>query len=80
MRIQIALLGLLRVGAIGAICLAGLHFDARAQAEADRALTLRHEVAGLATGYLEAGQIANAFMRTREERKSPAMSSTRRRR
>ncbi|WP_398483031.1 methyl-accepting chemotaxis protein [Tardiphaga sp.] len=67
LRVQIALLGLLSVGAIGAICLAGLHFDARAQADSGRALTLRHEVATLATGYLEAGQVANAFMRTRED-------------
>ncbi len=67
LRVQIASLGLLSVVAIGAICLAGLHFDARAQAESDHALKLRHEVAALATGYLEAGQVANAFMRTREE-------------
>ena len=67
LRVQIALLGLLSVGAIGAICLAGLYFDAQAQAEAGRALKLRHEVASLATGYLEAGQVANAFMRTRED-------------
>ncbi|OYU87359.1 MAG: methyl-accepting chemotaxis protein [Bradyrhizobiaceae bacterium PARB1] len=68
LRVQIALLGLLSVVAIGAICLAGLHFDAQAQAESDRALKLRHEVASLATGYLEAGQVANAFMRTREDK------------
>ena len=67
LRVQIALLGLLSVVAIGAICLAGLHFDAQAQAQSDHALKLRHEVARLANGYLEAGQVANAFMRTREE-------------
>ncbi len=68
LRVQIALLGLLSVVAIGAICLAGLYFDAQAQEQSDRALKLRHEVASLATGYLEAGQVANAFMRTREDK------------
>ncbi|UGV29165.1 HAMP domain-containing protein [Rhodopseudomonas boonkerdii] len=68
LRVQIALLGLLSVVAIGAVCLAGLYLDAQAQAQSDHALKLRHEVASLATGYLEAGQVANAFMRTRDDR------------
>src|SRR5258705_2665374 len=67
LRIHIALL---RIGGIlltGMICLGGLHLDARAQADSDQMVSLSQDVVGLSAGYLEAGLIANEFLRKHDE-------------
>ncbi|UPK40958.1 hypothetical protein IVB18_49475 (plasmid) [Bradyrhizobium sp. 186] len=65
LKIQIALLGIVSVLLTGMICLGGLFLDARAQAESDQMISLRQDVVDLAANYLEAGQIANEFLRKR---------------
>jgi methyl-accepting chemotaxis protein len=67
LRIQIALLGIVGVLLTGMICLGGLYLDARAQAESDQMISLRQDVVDLAANYLEAGQIANEFLRKHDE-------------
>jgi methyl-accepting chemotaxis protein len=68
LKIQIALLGILGVLLTGLVCLAGLYLDAQAQAESDQTLKLRQHVVGLSANYLEAGQIANEFLRKHDEK------------
>jgi methyl-accepting chemotaxis protein len=72
LKIQIALLGILGVLFTGFICLAGLYLDAQAQAESDQVVNLRQHVVGLSANYLEAGQIANEFLRRHVETGRPA--------
>src|SRR6266404_2499777 len=67
LRIQIALLGIGGVLLTGMICLGGLHLDARAQADSDQMVSLSQDVVGLSAGYLEAGLIANEFLRKHDE-------------
>ncbi|MET0970288.1 MAG: HAMP domain-containing methyl-accepting chemotaxis protein [Tardiphaga sp.] len=67
LRIQIALIGILAVVLTGTICFIGLAFEAEAQRQSDQAVTLRQHVVGLAANYLEAGQIANQFLRRQDQ-------------
>jgi methyl-accepting chemotaxis protein len=68
LKFQIAVLGITGVLSTGAICLVGLHLAAGAQREADQSIDLRQHVVGLSAAYLEAGQIATAFLRKRDEK------------
>ncbi len=68
LKIQLALLGILGVLFIGAICLAGLNLAASAQFESDESVNLRQHVVGLSANYLEAGQIATEFLRKHDEK------------
>ncbi len=68
LRIQIALIGILAVVLTGTICLIGLAFEADAQRQSDQAVKLRQHVVGLSANYLEAGRIANEFLRKHDEK------------
>jgi methyl-accepting chemotaxis protein len=68
LKIQIALLGILGVLFVGAICLAGLNLSASAQLESDQSVNLRQQIVGLSSNYLEAGQIATEFLRKHDEK------------
>ena len=68
LKIQIALLGILGVLLIGAVCLIGLNFAAKAQLVSDESVNLRQHVVGLSSNYLEAGQIASEFLRKSDEK------------
>jgi methyl-accepting chemotaxis protein len=68
LKIQIALLGITGVLSIAAICLVGLGYVAGAQFESDQSVRLRQHLVGLAANYLEAGQIANEFLRKHDEK------------
>lgn len=68
LRIQIALIGILAVVLTGAICLVGLSLEGEAQRQSDQAVKLRQHVVGLSANYLEAGQIANEFLRKPDDK------------
>src|ERR1700676_4582822 len=68
LKIQIALLGIIGVVLIGAVCLVGLNYVAGAQLESDQSVKLRQHLVGLWANYLEAGQIANEFLRKHAEK------------
>jgi methyl-accepting chemotaxis protein len=68
LKTQIALLGIIGVLFMGAICLVGLNYVAGAQLESDQSVKLRQHLVGLSANYLEAGQIANEFLRKHAEK------------
>ncbi|KIZ45586.1 chemotaxis protein [Rhodopseudomonas palustris] len=68
LRVQIALLGVVGVLLTGIICLAGVKFADRMQAESAQRMVLRSHVVALSRSYLEAGLIATAFLRKPEEK------------
>jgi len=68
LRIQIALIGIMAVVLTGTICLIGLAYEADAQRQSDEAVKLRQHVVGLSANYLEAGQVANEFLRKHDEK------------
>src|ERR1700681_1009372 len=68
LKIQIALLGIIGVVLIGSVCLVGLNYVAGAQLESDQSVNLRQHLVGLSANYLEAGQIANEFLRKHDEK------------
>ena len=68
LKIQIALLGILGVLLMGAICLVGLNLAAMTQLESDQSVNFRLHVLGLSANYLEAHQIATEFLRKHDEK------------
>jgi methyl-accepting chemotaxis protein len=68
LRYRVALLGIAGVFLTGAICLAGLHFGAEAQREADESIELQSHVAALSESYLPARHIGTEFLRTPDEK------------
>src|SRR5262245_36293929 len=67
LRDQIALLGIGGVLLVGAIYVAGLRTQERAQQSADESAVLRNAVAQVAQGLLEARQVETAFLLRRDE-------------
>jgi len=67
LKIQIALLGIIGVLFIGAVCLFGLGYVAEAQLVSNQSVNLRQNLVGLSVSYLEAGQDANEFLRKHDE-------------
>ncbi|HEY0330178.1 MAG TPA: methyl-accepting chemotaxis protein [Rhodopseudomonas sp.] len=65
---QIALLGIVGVLLTGAICLFGLKLADHAQQQSAQRIALRAHVVELSANYLEAGLIANAFLRKPDDR------------
>jgi methyl-accepting chemotaxis protein len=68
LKIQIALLGIIGVLFIGAVCLFGLGYVAEAQLVSNQSVNLRQDLVGLSVSYLEAGQDANEFLRKYDEK------------
>ncbi|WP_444769524.1 methyl-accepting chemotaxis protein [Rhodopseudomonas sp. NSM] len=68
LRIQIALLGLTGVALVGTACLVGLRYAAQSEQQSEASVMLRFNVMQLSSDYLQAGLIANDFLRRSDEK------------
>jgi methyl-accepting chemotaxis protein len=68
LRLKIVTLGIAGAVVAGAISLAGLYTASRVQQESDASVQFRFQVMSLAQSYLEAGQVANAFLQKHDDR------------
>ncbi|AVT75891.1 chemotaxis protein [Rhodopseudomonas palustris] len=68
LRFKIAVLGLIGVALVGSACLLGLREAAEAERRSEASVALRFDVMQLSADYLQAGLIANEFLRTSDDK------------
>ncbi len=68
LRLKLVTLGIAGTLITGAVGLTGLQVASRVQQESDASVGFRFQVMGLAQSYLEAGQVANAFLQKHDDK------------